>query len=83
MFFLIGEYDAGASLHLSTCTNKPTCRCAMEKGRGVDPPIFKFEMILYGFLWCKDVNARPCLCTGSGWGCFKWLSVAGPNRSHV
>jgi hypothetical protein len=67
MFFLAGEYDAGASLHLSKRASMPTCKHTMEKGRGIKPPIFKFEIILYGFLCCKVVNARPCLCTGSGW----------------
>jgi hypothetical protein len=29
---------------------------AMEKGRGTNPPIFKFEIIQYGFLCCKAVK---------------------------
>jgi hypothetical protein len=53
--------------HRSTSANAPTRKHTMEKGRGINAPIFlKFETILYGFLCCKDVNARPCLCTGSG-----------------
>jgi hypothetical protein len=44
MIFPAVEYDAGASLHLSKCTSKPTHRHAMEKGRGINPPIFKFEI---------------------------------------
>jgi hypothetical protein len=56
----------------------------MEKGRGIKPPIFlKFEIILYGFLCCKVVNAGPCLCTGSGWISFKRLLVAGPDRGQA
>jgi hypothetical protein len=65
MFFLAGEYDAGASLHLRKHANTPTHKHIMEKGRGTRPPIFKFEIILYGLLCCNVVNARPCLCPKS------------------
>jgi hypothetical protein len=83
MFFLAGEYDLGALLHLSKCTNTPAHKHTMEKGRGIKPPIFKFEIILYKFLCCKVVNVGPCLCIGSGWISFKGFLVAGPNRSQV
>jgi hypothetical protein len=41
MFFLVVEYDAEESLHLNKCTSTPTHIHTMEKGRGLDPPIFK------------------------------------------
>jgi hypothetical protein len=36
MIFPTVEYDAEASLHLSTCASTPTHRHAMEKGRGIN-----------------------------------------------
>jgi hypothetical protein len=53
--------------HCSTSGKVLAHKHAMEKGRGIYPPIFKFEIILYGFSCCKAINARPYLCTGSGW----------------
>jgi hypothetical protein len=49
--------------------NAPTSQhidAQMEKGRGIDPPIFKFEILSHGDLHCKVVRAKPYLCTGSG-----------------
>jgi hypothetical protein len=65
MFLLEGEYDAGESIHLRKCFSMPTRKNAMEEGRGIKPPILKFEIILYIFLCCKAVNVRPYLCIGS------------------
>jgi len=76
-------FDAGASLHLSKFSNTPTHKHAMKKGKGIDPPIFKFEILSRGDLCCKAVRARPYVCTGSGWDCLKWLFVVGLDRSEV
>jgi hypothetical protein len=43
MIFPVVEYDVGASLHVNKYPNKPTHRHEMEKGRGIDPPIFQFK----------------------------------------
>jgi hypothetical protein len=44
MIFPAVEYDAGASLHLKKCTSIPAHQRAFQRGRGINPPIFKFEI---------------------------------------
>jgi hypothetical protein len=71
--------------HRSTSTVAPMRqhKKSIEKGRGIKPLTFKFEIILYGFSCCKIVNVEPYLCTGSGWISFKGLFVVGPDRNQV
>jgi hypothetical protein len=51
--------------HHSTLEKTPAREHAMEKGRGINAPIFKIELILYGLSCRKDDKCQDIPCIGS------------------